>query len=161
MSGQPPNADLDFTLQRDAWGQLALVDAAEQRFENVVAVRAFPVSNVDRWISICDAQGREIVCIERLDDVAPPVRAVLAEELARREFFPVILRILSATTKEPSEWEVLTDRGPSTFQINNEDDVRRVDRRAASVLDSHGVRYLIPDIRRLDAASRRILDHFL
>ena len=27
--------------------------------------------------------------------------------------------------------------------------------------DSHGVRYLIPDVRRLDAASRRILDHFL
>ena len=161
MTRQPLKPELDFTLHRDAWGQLALVDAAGQRFEGVAAVRAFPVSNVDRWISICDAQGREIVCIENLDDVAPPVRAILEEELARREFFPVILRILSATTKEPSEWEALTDRGPSTFQINNEDDVRRVDLHSASVLDSHGVRYLIPDIRRLDAPSRRILDHFL
>ena len=87
-------------------------------------------------------------------------RKILEEELARREFFPVILRILSATTKEPSEWEVTTDRGPSTFQINNEDDVRRVDLHSASVLDSHGVRYLIPDIRRLDAGSRRNLRSF-
>ena len=54
-----------------------------------------------------------------------------------------------------------TDHGPSTFQINSEEDVRRLEPHQASILDSHGVRYLIRDVRRLDAASRRILDHFL
>ena len=53
-----------------------------------------------------------------------------------------------------------TDRGPSTFQLNSEDDVRRIEPDQASIVDSHGVRYLIRDVRRLDATSRRILDHF-
>jgi hypothetical protein len=150
----------DFTLQRDAWGQIVLTDAAGERYVGVTPVRAFPISDAGRWISICDAQGHEIVSLEKLGDAPPEVRAMLEEELARREFIPRILKIFSATKKEPSQWEVQTDRGPSTFQINSEDDVRRLEPHQASILDSHGVRYLIPDVRRLDTASRRILDHF-
>jgi hypothetical protein len=150
----------DFTLQRDAWGQIVLTDAAGERYVGVTPVRAFPISDAVRWISICDAQGHEIVSLEKLGDAPPEVRAMLEEELARREFIPRILKIFSATKKEPSQWEVQTDRGPSTFQINSEDDVRRLEPHQASILDSHGVRYLIPDVRRLDTASRRILDHF-
>ncbi len=156
---QPPKCD--FALRRDAWGQLVLTQAGGEPQAGVVPVRAFPISNADHWISICDAQGQEILCIDNLRDAPAAVRAILEEELSRREFVPLISRILSATTEEPSQWKVQTDRGPSTFQINNEDNVRRLDLHSASVLDSHGVRYVIPDIRRLDAASRRILDHFL
>jgi hypothetical protein len=140
---------------------LVLVDAAGQCHAGVVPIRAFPISDVNHWISLCDADGHEVVCIENLADLSPELREILTEELSRREFVPVIARILSATTEEPSQWEVETDRGPSTFQINSEDDVRRLEPHQASILDSHAVRYLIPDIRRLDAASRRILDHFL
>ncbi|MGO8689864.1 MAG: DUF1854 domain-containing protein [Thermoguttaceae bacterium] len=161
MSAQGPVSKRDFTLQRDPWGQLVLVDGDGRRFVGVTPMRAFPLSDVDHWISICDASGHEMVCLLDWSEVAPEVRAILEEELSRRELIPVIVRIIAATTEEPSQWEVETDRGPSTFQINSEEDVRRLEPHQASILDSHGVRYLIRDVRRLDAASRRILDHFL
>jgi hypothetical protein len=161
MTANSQRAKYDFTLHRDAWGQLVLTNADGQQHVGVVAARAFPISNPEHWISICDAEGHEIVCIDDLGETPAEARATLEEELSRREFVPLILRILSATTEEPSQWKVQTDRGQSTFQINSEDDVRRLEPRQASIIDSHGVRYLIPDVKRLDAASRRILDHFL
>ena len=73
----------------------------------------------------------------------------------------MIRRILSATHHEPSDWTVETDRGRTSFQLNNEDDVRRIEPDQASILDSHGIRYLITSVRKLDSGSRRILEHFL
>ncbi len=161
MSASRPEGKFDFTLTRDSWGQLVLIAAGAEPLAGVTPVRAFPVSDADHWISICDAQGHEIVCISSWSEVTREARAMLEEELSRRELMPVIERILSATTEEPSQWTVETDRGPSTFQISSEEDVRRLEPHQASILNSHGVRYLIRDVRRLDAASRRILDHFL
>ena len=161
MTDQEQPAMHLFTLERDAWGQIALTDSGGQRFVGVAISRAFPISDPGRWISLCDAQGHEIVCVENLSDVPPGIRAMLEEELSQREFVPLVTRIFSATKEEPSQWKVQTDRGTTTFQINSEDDVRRLEPHQASILDSHSVRYLIPDVRRLDATSRRILDHFL
>jgi hypothetical protein len=150
-----------FQLEYDPWGQLVLTGAEGRREVGVTAARAFPISDPEHWISICDARGHEILCIEDLRAVPLEVRGVLVEELSRREFVPVIQRIVSATPEEPSQWCVETDRGPTEFQVGNEDDVRRIEPHQASVLDSHGIRYLVPDVRRLDAASRRLLEHFL
>ena len=50
---------------------------------------------------------------------------MLDAELVRREFIPVILKCFRHHAK-PSQWRVETDRGPTAFQINSEDDVRRL-----------------------------------
>ena len=62
---------------------------------------------------------------------------------------------------EPSEWEVETDRGRTRFLLKSEDDVHPLDECTALITDAHGVRYLIPDTRQLDPASRRRLERFL
>jgi hypothetical protein len=151
----------NFELQRDAWGRLVLVDAAGSREVGVVPARAFPISDPEHWVSICDAAGHEILMIEALADVPARPRRALQDALAQREFVPVILKIDSATPEEPSHWQVQTNRGQTSFQVSSEEDVRRIEPARASVVDSHGIRYWIPDIRRLDAGSRRLLDHFL
>ena len=61
---------------------------------------------------------------------------------------------------DPSEWHVETNRGPTSFLLDSEDDVRRLGPFKALFIDSHGIRYLIPDTRELDYASRRILDRY-
>lgn len=161
MNSSPQPALPDFRLEHDSWGQLVLIDAEGVRQAGVVAVRAFPVSDPGHWASILNAEGHEILHIQDLASLPPDVRQILEEELARREFIPVIRRILSATPEEPSHWCVETDRGIVSFEVNSEDDIRRIEPFQASVLDSHAIRYLIADIRRLDASSLRILDHFL
>jgi hypothetical protein len=148
-------------LDHDPWGQLLMETDDGRKFSGVVPVRAFPVSDPDHWISICDGQGQEILRIDDIRDVPPDVRKILEIELAQREFVPVIRRILSATQREPSDWLVETDRGRTTFKLNSEDDVRRIEPDQASIVDAHGIRYLVTSVRGLDHASRRILEYFL
>jgi hypothetical protein len=153
----------DFTLHRDAWGRLVLTEPGGHEHVGVVPVRAFPFSAPREGIALCDGEGRELRWLAGgLDGLAPALRQAVEEELARREFVPVIRRIRRVTPRvEPSEWQVETDRGPVGFVLQSPDDVRRIDDRRATVTDAHGVRYLIADLAGLDPASRRILERYL
>jgi hypothetical protein len=153
----------DFTLERDAWGQLVLIEADGTRRAGVEAARAFPISAPGEYVSICDAEGHELKCIEDPGVLRPEVRAMVEEELARREFVPQVVRIEAVVAdRSPSQWRLVTDRGPVTFLMEDSDnDVRRLGPNRILLVDTHGIRYLIADTRSLDAASRRILDRYL
>jgi hypothetical protein len=45
--------------------------------------------------------------------------------------------------------------------LKSEDDVRRIGLHGALVVDAEGVRYLAPDMRRLDTFSRRIFERYV
>jgi hypothetical protein len=151
-----------YTLHRNAWEQLVLVDAEGRRYEGVEVVRAFPISDPNHAISLCDSEGHEILCVEDLAGVRPEFRELLEKELARRDFVPIIRRIVAVSEDvEPCEWYVETDRGPTAFTLDSEDEVHLIDTHQATVVDNHNIRYLIPDVTRLDATSRRILDRYL
>ena len=72
-------------LERDSWGRLVLTDAAGCRHVGVVPIRAFPIS-APRWgLALCSAvEGREILWIDRFDELPPELRRILEEELSRR-----------------------------------------------------------------------------
>jgi hypothetical protein len=155
-------APAPFGLRHDAWGRLVLIDAAGHEHVGAAPIRAFPISDPSHGIAVCDTDGRELVWVERLEDLPPAVRHVLEADLARREFVPVVRRILRVSAPvEPSEWEVETDRGRTTFVLPGEDNVYRLDDRRALLIDAHGIRYLIADTHALDATSRRLLERYL
>jgi hypothetical protein len=154
-------AERGFSLERDVFGQLVLTDADGRQWSGVEPARAFPISCAEEWISLCDAEGHEVLCVRNFDELPPDLRSMLEEELSRREFVPLIKSILRvADDTDPSEWEVETDRGTTTFLLDSEDDVRRLGPYRALFIDTHGIRYLIPDMRKLDAHSRRIMDRY-
>jgi hypothetical protein len=151
-----------FGLSLDAWGRLILIDGRGERHVGIEPVRAFPLTDPDRHIALVDASGRELAMVESLDELAPNVRAVLAEELARREFIPRITRIVSASRDTlPCEWEVETDRGPTRFTLDSEDNLRRLGPGRVLITDARGLRYQVIEPERLDAPSRRLLERFL
>lgn len=153
---------LSFSLQKDERGQLTVLDASGRRHENVEPIRAFPISDPEHWISLCDPNGREIVQVHDLHDLPAEQREMLVSELTRREFVPVIRRIESISSMaEPCEWFVETDRGPTSFVLNSDEHVRKLGQDRALILDSHGLRYLVPDAQQLDAHSRRLLSRYL
>ncbi|MEX2185562.1 MAG: DUF1854 domain-containing protein [Pirellulales bacterium] len=152
----------DFALHRDACGRLVLVDGGGEPHVDVAPVRAFPLSDPGGGVAICDATGKELAWIERLDAAPSDLREALEAALADREFAPKITRIHGVqSATEPSQWDVETDRGRTQFVVKNDEDVRRLDGRRALVVDAHGIRYLIEDTRSLDAYSRRMLERFL
>lgn len=161
-AGRPPAARPGFSLTRDARDQLVLVLEDGAKHSGVQVVRAFPLSDPDRSISILDAAGRELLYFDSIGDLPESCRTLVQEELSRREFLPIITRVLNdPPDSEPTEWIVETDRGRTSFVLESEDDVHRNDLNQVTIVDSNGIRYLIPDPRRLDRGSRRVLDRFL
>ena len=162
LPSSQPLAAGEFDLANDAWGRLILIDSQGMRHEGVEPIRAFPLSDPQRWVAICGAEGAELAFIDNLSDLPAAVREVLDEALARRDFVPVVERIVNVVADvEPSEWEVKTDRGITRFSLTSDDGVRRLGPFEAMLVDTHGTRYLIADFRRLDAYGRRMLDRFL
>ena len=161
-SSNGPIGPRPFALSYDPWGRLVLTDADGRQHLGVELVRAFPFSDPRHGLAICDTQGRELVWIDNLDDLPAPLIEQIEEELSRREFVPVIHRVLRVSAPvEPSEWEIETDRGVTSFVLNSEDDVNELSENRALITDANGIRYLIPDIEQLDAHSRRLLERYL
>jgi hypothetical protein len=74
----------------------------------------------------------------------------------------VILKILATPPRtEPSLWHVETDRGVTSFEVESEDSIYRREPRQVSIVDVRGIRYLIPDTKKLDQKSQRVLERFL
>jgi len=153
---------LDFKLQRNALGRLVYTAADGTTHDDVAPVHAFPISAPAEDISLVTADGHELVWIERLSDLPTETRTLLQADLASREFIPEISRLRQVTSfATPTTWSVDTDRGATTFVLKGEDDIRRLSASTLLIADSHGIHFLIRDLHKLDATSRRLLDRFL
>jgi hypothetical protein len=151
-----------FDISRDAYGKLFYRDREGREAVGATIVRAFPLSDPERWISLCDAKGRELLCLETLDKLPENARRIIEQELADRDFAPVIEQVFRTSgTTEPCEWDVATDRGTAKLVLKSEEDVRRLGPHRAVIRDAFGVRFLIPDCRTLDANSRQIIERYL
>lgn len=149
-------------LERDSFGKLIFIDAEGTRHQGVQPIRAFPISDPEHWVTICDSKGNELITIETVSELPAESRRILEDELSSREFTPVIRRVYNVSSlSEPCEWDVETDRGRTRFVLKSEDDVRRLSPHRAFIIDSHGIRYLIRDSQELDSASRRFVEWYL
>ena len=153
---------VDYQLRRDAFGKLVLTDTEGQSHEGVVPVRAFPIAAPDQGIALVDPHGHELAWIEQLSDLPDGLRELVQDELATREFMPVISRIFSVSSyATPSTWAVETNHGHAELILKGEEDIRRLASPGLLITDSHGIHYLIRDRYALDAHSKKILDRFL
>ncbi|MBK7952694.1 MAG: DUF1854 domain-containing protein [Candidatus Accumulibacter sp.] len=151
-----------YQLRRNAFGKLEFVGPDGETQVGVVPVRAFPITAPDEGIGLVDSYGNELAWIDRLEDLPDELRSIVEGELARREFMPVITRIVSvASFATPSTWQVETDRGAASLILKGEEDIRRLTPPALLIADSHGIHFLIRDRYALDQPSQRILDRFL
>lgn len=157
-----PGRQPSFGLRRNSFGRLVFSGADGVSHENVVPVRAFPITDPDNGLSIVSSDGHELAWIERLEQLEAGVRRLVEEELASREFMPEIARILGVSTfATPSDWTVQTSRGVTTFTLKGEEDIRRLPNSALLIADSHSIQFLVRDLKALDKHSRKILDRFL
>ena len=157
----PPLAQCQ--LERTAFGDLVWTGAQGQRVSGVLPVRAFPIQAPQDGISLVDPEGHEVAWFAQFEAIPEPARSLIEEELARREFMPVIQRIAAVSGfSTPCTWIVDTDRGRAEFVLRGDEDIRRIgSAHALLIADAHGIHYLVPDQLALDAHSKRVLDRFL
>lgn len=149
-------------LRRDSFGRLNFTDEVGEVHVGVVPAQAFPIDAPGEQVSLLSADGHELVFIHQLGMLDAETRAMIEQEIAQREFLPVIERLVEVSTfATPSTWTVKTDRGLNRFVLKGEEDIRRLRDGGLIITDSHGVTYRIQDVRSLDRASRKILDRFL
>ena len=162
MDRQMMIPERNFQLRRNSFGRLVFIDAEGVGHEGVIPVRAFPIGAPGQGIALISAEGHELAWIEHLSDVLADNREIIEAELAAREFMPVINRIAGVSGfATPCVWEVETNRGETSFTLKGEEDIRRLPNSALLIADSHGIQFLIRDLKGLDKHSRKILDRFL
>jgi len=148
-------------LERDALGNLIFIDAKGERHVGAYPVRAFPITAPSAGIGIMNQSGKE-VCWFPDAAMIPEVELVLIEEeLAAREFMPVIEKITQVSTfATPSIWDIETDRGPTRIRLKGEEDIRRIAGNTLLIADSNGLQFIIKDATQLDKVSKKLLDRF-
>lgn len=156
------NQAATFTLHRDAFNKLVLTTLDGTVYQDVKPVRAFPIQSPNDGISLVVENGKEIAWIDKLAELAEPLKTLISEELEGREFMPEILTIEKVSSfSTPCTWSVKTDRGDTAFVLKGEEDIRRIGKASLLIADNHGIHFLIRDMFDIDKHSRKILDRFL
>ena len=149
------------TLERDTLGRLILIDTSGVRHVGVYPVRAFPITAPGAGISIMDQSGKELCWFDAVSAIPETELSLLEEEMAAREFMPVIEKITKVSTfATPSIWDIETDRGPTRIRLKGEEDIRRIAGNTLLIADSNGLQFLIKDATQLDKVSKKLLDRF-
>lgn len=144
-------------------------DGKVEEFERVIAVRCFPVTNPNEFISIREAdskkkgRGKEIGMIRRMAEMPADAQAVINEELERRYFTPELLKITGMKEKFGySYWDVETSAGKVTFVLNNPfSNIRVLEDQSVFINDIDGNCFKISDVTKLDAQSLRRIEIYL
>ena len=144
-------------------------DGKVEEFERVIAVRCFPVTNPNEFISIREAdskkkgRGKEIGMIRRMTEMPADAQEVINEELERRYFTPELLKITGMKEKFGySYWDVETSAGKVTFVLNNPfSNIRVLEDQSVFINDIDGNCFKISDVTKLDAQSLRRIEIYL
>ncbi len=149
-------------LDVDDAGRLVVhLAGSDEPIVDAKVMRCFPWSRPQRYVSIVDPDGEEIVLLETLDELSEESRRVVERQLATRIFNPVIRRVIEHK-REFGIASIIaeTDRGTVTFQVRTRDDIRMLSATRALFRDADGNIYELPDVTQLDPASRKRLEHY-
>ena len=140
-------------LERRADGQLWVRSGCRE--EPVRVHRCFPWSEPGRFISLRDAQNREVAIVADLRELSPGSRAALESALLEAGFVLRIRRIIQVDEEvEIRTWKVVTEQGPRSFQTKLDDWPVEVPGGGIVIRDVAGDLYHVADPGGLDEKSR-------
>ena len=126
--------------------------------------RDFPFEELWSYISVLNPEEEEIGIIRSVDLFDGAAGTLLREELERRYYAPVILRIHSLKERYGfSYWKVETAaEGEMEFTLHDTyKSLIHIDEKRVVLLDVDGNRFEIPDISALDRKSYRKIELYL
>jgi len=85
-------------LERDSFGRLVFIDEHGNAHVGAYPVRAFPITAPAAGLSIMDQSGKELCWFPAIAAIPESELALIEEEIAAREFMPVIERINKVST---------------------------------------------------------------
>lgn len=152
---------MSIDLTTNAAGQLVFTAEDGTRHENVRPLRLFPLTDPGHWIALQNSAGQELFCIDDPAALSESQRTALNNALAKRAFVPMIHAIHRITrANDGYDWHVSTDRGPTVFRTENDESIQTLGGTRLVIIDNRNTRYLVPDVKALDAESKRRLERY-
>ncbi len=136
----------------------------DKDYDRILAYRAFPFTEPDKFISIRDSEAGndEIGLISDLSDWPANLKDLIEEQLQLRYFVPEILRINNIKEEFGyAYWEVQTDKGDLKFTTSISNPIVRATPTRLFVNDLDKNRYEIKDLYGLSRKEKKMIDLFL
>ena len=148
-----------FELHRDEQGRLVLRRPGKDDVVDVRVRRAFPWSAPDRYVSIRDSEGKELLLIDSLEPLDDGRRTTIEQSLGDASFIPRITAVHDVDVRFGyQQWKVKTDRGPAEFRVQEREDIRFLPDGRFRIKDADGTVYEMVRLDELDEASRRAVE---
>lgn len=161
-----PRLYIDNDMARFTRKDIALVDMElydGRFFENLEPRRLFPVTGLEKYITLLDGAGVEQAIIRDLKTLPPQERKIIEECLNEYYLVPKITRIIECSEKYGVlNIQAETDRGEVLIEIRNVlSGLKLMYGTRVLLRDHNDNRYEIPDLQQLDKASRMMIDLYL
>ncbi|MBQ1272952.1 MAG: DUF1854 domain-containing protein [Clostridia bacterium] len=134
-----------------------------RKFENLEPRRLFPLSGLEKYITLLNEEGVEVAIIRDLRTLSEDQRRMIESCLEEYYHIPKITRVLSCKEK----YGVLTvtaetDRGNVSIEIRNlVHGIKFLYGSRVLFRDNNDNRYEIPNLNLLDRHSRALIDVYL
>ena len=134
-----------------------------RKLVNLEPRRLFPLSGLEKYITLLDEEGVEQAIIRDLRTLPEQDRKIIENCLHEYYLIPKVTRIVETREKfGVITLEVETDRGPAVIEIRNLIYGMKLLYGSRVLLrDGSDNRYEIPDLNALDKQSRQKIDCFL
>ena len=157
---------IDNDMARFVRKDIALVDMElydGRYFENLEPRRLFPVTGLEKYITLLDSAGVEQAIIRDLNTLPPKERKIIEECLNEYYLVPKISKIIDCSEKYGVlNIQAETDRGEVLIEIRNVlSGLKLMYGTRVLLRDHNDNRYEIPDLQQLDKNSRMMIDLYL
>ncbi len=121
--------------------------------------RLFPISGLNKYISLLDSEGNECAIIRNIDNLLPESKEALQSALDEYYMIPKITRFVKRYEKFSIwMWTVDTDKGRYTFELRNSlTAIKTLYDGRILIKDGSDNRYEITDLYKLDKRSIKMM----
>ena len=157
MYGVVDGTDIKLTIHDRILADAEFPDG--EKAEGLQLRRLFPVSRLTSYIALMNEEGDAVCIIRNLDKLDSETRKAVCGALDEYYMIPKITKILSWKAKYGHHiWTVLTDHGQADIEITDSTNhVKRQYDDRVLIKDISDNRYEIPDLKKLDAQSYRMI----
>lgn len=134
-----------------------------RKFENLEPRRLFPLSGMEKYITLLDEEGIEKAIIRDMRTLPPNERKTIESCLEEYYLIPRVTKIYSIEEKYGVvTLDTDTDRGHAKIEIRNIlHGMKLLYGSRVLLRDGNDNRYEIPDLSQLDKHSQQLIDSFL
>ncbi|MDR1262089.1 MAG: DUF1854 domain-containing protein [Oscillospiraceae bacterium] len=136
-------------------------------YPRVAVRRSLPLGMPNEYLSLADAEGKEIAILRDLTRFAPDQRKLVESEMNRRYYCPNIIDVKSVKDQLGYVYFELTVQGsgaptPRMCAVKDVNkNIRMLSDDDVIMFDVDGNRYRIPSLKALNAKSRKRLEPYL